>query len=297
MNASAFAPGKLILMGEHAVVYGHPALAMAVDRGLTVHLEERTGPTRLDQAWIDDDRLQSALDAVLPADGVGVKIESSLPIGRGMGSSGALAVALAKAELTRRGEPLIFDAIDSSAFAVERIFHGSPSGIDHTVSMRGGTLRYQRTEHGPTFETVTLPPLPLVVIDSGHAGSTAEMVAKVTANRPKNDPYLKQIGALLDATMPALKSGDWNAVGQAWHENHWLLRAIGVSTPALDHIVRVAEDSGATGAKLAGAGGGGVVIALAPNPSSLLDAAAHNGWDAFEVCCHPAEPSIHQSLG
>jgi len=297
MSASAFAPGKLILMGEHAVVYGHPALAMAVDRGLTVNLVEREGPTRLDEEWIDDDRLQSALDAVLPPDGIGVKLESSLPIGRGMGSSAALAVALAKAEMIRTGQPQTTDAINRAAFAVERIFHGSPSGIDHTVSMRGGTLRYQRTEDGPTFEPVTLPALPLVVIDSGTAGNTAEMVAKVAADRPKLDPYLVQIGQLLDATMPALKSGDWKAVGQAWHENHWLLRAIGVSTPVLDQIVRVAEDAGATGAKLAGAGGGGVVIALAPNPAEILNAAAQNGWDAFEVSCHPAEPSTPGSSG
>ena len=101
MSASAFAPGKLILMGEHAVVYGHPALAMAVDRGMTVNLVEREGPTRLDEVWIDDDRLQSALDAVLPPEGIGVRLENSLPIGRGMGSSAALAVALAKAEMIR----------------------------------------------------------------------------------------------------------------------------------------------------------------------------------------------------
>ncbi len=291
MTASAFAPGKLILMGEHAVVYGHPALAMAVDRGMTVDLHDRAGPTGLDEQWIDDDRLLGALEAVLPSHGVGVRIQSNLPIGRGMGSSAALAVALARAELKRRGESQTYDSINSTAFAVERIFHGNPSGIDHTVSMRGGTLRYQRTDCGPTLEPVTLPAMPIVVIDSGSAGNTSDMVQRVASDRSTLDPYLTQIGQLLDATLPALQHGDWKAVGQAWHENHRLLRAIGVSTPTLDQIVRVAEEAGATGAKLAGAGGGGVVIALAPNPTSVLTAAAQNGWDAFEVSCHPAESS------
>jgi len=214
-----------------------------------------------------------------------------------MGSSAALAVALAKADLLRQGSPLTADAINRSAFAVERIFHGAPSGIDHTVSMRGGALRYQRTDHGPVFEAVTLPTLPLVVIDSNSAGNTAEMVAKVAADRPRLEPYLEQIGRLVDATIPALKQGDWKTVGQAWHENHWLLRAIGVSTPTLDQIVRVAEDAGAAGAKLAGAGGGGVVIALAPNPTAVLDAAAQNGWNAFQVSAHPPEPSSTRASG
>ena len=121
--------------------------------------------------------------------------------------------------------------------------------------MRGGALRYQRTEHEPVFEAVEIPAMPIVVIDSGSAGNTADMVQRVASNRSSLDPYLTQIGQLLDATMPALTSGDWKAVGQAWHENHWLLRAIGVSTPVLDRIVRVAEDAGATGAAETGAAG------------------------------------------
>ena len=283
MTTTAFAPGKLILMGEHAVVYGHYALAMAVNRGLRVTLTERSGPTGLDHELTADPRLQEALLTVLPREGIGVHIESTLPMGRGMGSSAALAVALARASLQLAGETCTDEVINDRAFAVERVFHGSPSGIDHTVSMRGGTVLYRRTKNGPEFSPFDMPTLPIVVIDSGSAGNTATMVERVASDRRKNDPYLTQMGELLEQTKPVLQSGDLQSIGQAWYENHWLLRAIGVSTPTLDRIVRTAIDAGATGAKLAGAGGGGVVIAVCPDPIPVLKSAETHGWNAFEV--------------
>jgi mevalonate kinase len=283
MTISAFAPGKIILMGEHAVVYGHPALAMAIDRGLTVTLTDRAGPTTMDAEWIDDPRLAQALHAVLPSEGVGVQIESTLPIGRGMGSSAALAVALARASLTRSGLPLSPEAIDERAFAVERVFHGNPSGIDHTVSMRGGALLYRKMDEKPTFEVIQLPPLPIVVIDSGYAGDTAQMVGQVRDRFEEVEPYLEQMGHLVLNTIPALQAGDLPAIGQAWHENHWLLRAAGVSTNTLDDIVQTVEDAGAYGAKLAGAGGGGVVIALTDHPAAIIEAAVAKKWHAFQI--------------
>jgi len=285
---SAFAPGKLILMGEHAVVYGHPALAMAVERGMTVSLKDRKGPTALVNAQINDPRLAQALLTVLPEEGVGVTINSTLPTGRGMGSSAALAVALGRASLAREGLEADPAEINRRAFKVERVFHGTPSGIDHTVSMLGGALRYWRTESGPQFEAVDLPPLPIVVIDSGIAGNTAEMVAQVAAKQPAAHRDLAEMANLLDGTLPALKKGDWVAVGHAWLENHRLLQAVGVSTPLLDRLVRLAVDAGATGAKLAGAGGGGVVIALAPEPEAVIGQAEAAGFNAFVTGCYPS---------
>jgi len=290
MSHTAFAPGKLILMGEHAVVYGHPALAIAVDRGMTVTLTPREGPTGLDTAVIEDSRLGDALSAVLPAMGWGVHIESTLPIGRGMGSSAALAVALARASLAARGRPATHDAVDNLALKVERVFHGNPSGIDQTVCAHGGAIRFKRGPDGPDYQTIDLPDLPIVVIDSGSAGNTAELVAGVASRRPQVDPYLAKIGELFEATWPALLAGDLTTIGQAWHENHWLLRAVGVSTPTLDRITRLATDAGALGAKMAGAGGGGVVIALAPDPEPVLSTMRTAGFDAHVVKQHRQNP-------
>ena len=285
MSVTAFAPGKLILMGEHAVVYGHTALAMAVDRGLEVTLTERAGPTDLDDTQIEDERIGQALRSLLPDEGVGVTIRSSIPIGRGMGSSAALAVALARATLAREGRTIHREALNERAFAVERIFHGSPSGIDHTVSMSGGAMLYRRTPSGPVFEAFDLPALPIVVIDSGTAGNTATMVRSVAERLADVRGHLEAMGALLRDTLPALRDGDLHAIGEAWNDNQRLLQAIGVSTPVLDAIARVACEAGATGAKLAGAGGGGVVIALSPDPSAVKRAAGAQGWSAFEVAC------------
>ena len=290
MTHTAFAPGKLILMGEHAVVYGHPALAIAVDRGMTVTLTERQGPTGLDEATFTDPRLDEALAQVLPASGWGIQLQSTLPIGRGMGSSAALAVALAKASLAAQHRAVTLEAIDELALKVERVFHGNPSGIDQTVCARGGAIRFRRGQAGPVYEAVTLPDLPIVVIDSGTAGNTAELVAGVASRRPGVDAYLDKIGDLFDATWPALMQADLATIGQAWHENHWLLRAIGVSTPTLDGIIRLATDAGALGAKLAGAGGGGVVIALAPNPEPVIAASEAAGFQAWVTRQHRTQP-------
>ena len=287
MTISAFAPGKLILMGEHAVVYGHQAVAIAVDRGMTVTLDEIDGPSRLANGEISDPRLESAIRTVLPDEGVSVHIDSNLPIGRGMGSSAALAVALAKASLQFEGRPFTASEINKRAFSVERVFHGNPSGVDHTVSMRGGALLYRKANEKADFEALNIPNLPIVVIDSGSAGNTAHMVEGVRKRLSTVSPYLDQIGELVSTTIPSLVSGDFEAIGQAWHENHWLLKAIGVSTPILDEIVKVSENEGSYGSKLAGAGGGGIVIALAPDSAPIIEAANAHGWTAFESFLHP----------
>lgn len=269
--------GKLILCGEHAVVYGHPALAMAVDRRTTVRLTPRPGPLEA-RGDIVDDRLIPALRTVLPPEGWLVDIGTDLPVGRGMGSSAALAVALIRAESASRGHAPSVDEVFERAFAVERVFHGNPSGLDHAVSARGGLLRYRRGPP-PSFEPLPLPSWRLVVLDSGVAGDTKQLVAGVASRRPTVDADLDRIGELVLEATAALD--DPQALGPLLTENHGLLRRIGVSTPQLDDLVALALKAGALGAKLAGAGGGGVVLALVEDPEPVLRAAAAAGVPAF----------------
>lgn len=302
-QAEGFAPGKLILAGEHAVVYGYPALALAVNRGTTVTARRRPGASALAAAsWRDasgaerpfppDPRLQAAIAAVLPPQGVEVQVRSTLPPGRGMGSSAALAIALVRALAALEERPLDFDVCHAEGFKVERVFHGNPSGLDHAVATLGGSLAYRRLEGGRlSLERCPAPPLKLVVLDSGSAGDTAAMVAGVAARRPEVDPVLAEIGLLvaeLRATLGGSPEG--SRVGPLLTQNHRLLQRIGVSTPALDGLVALALGAGAAGAKLAGAGGGGVVLALTDDPEALLQAAHARGVVAFPAEVHPAAP-------
>ena len=250
-----FAPGKFILSGEHAVVYGHRAVAAAVSRGTTVTLRARPGPSGIEQSALVDPRLWPALATLVPAEGIGVSIASDLPVGAGMGSSAALAVALVRALAAWEGREATFAECHERAFAVERVFHGTPSGIDHTVSAMGGVVRYRKREPP---EALLLPrPVHLVVANTGTPGDTAAMVAGVRARNPV--AKLRRIGAVAEMVAARLVRGE--DVGPLFSENHRLLRGIAVSTPALDAMCAAMEAAGATGAKLAGAGGGGVAIA------------------------------------
>ncbi len=267
--------GKLILVGEHAVVYGHPALALGVDRKTTVTLSPSEGLTAIQGAT--DARLLDALRRALPALGFDVRVESDLPIGRGMGSSAALAVALVRA----RGGSLPPEELYRAALEIECVFHGNPSGLDVWMAIHGGVVRFRR---GPPREVTPLPPpsWQLVVIDSADSGDTRSLVASVAAQRPDVDPILADIGALVVAAEKALHQPD--QLGPLLTENHRLLARIGVSSPRLDSIVSLALEAGALGAKLSGAGGGGVVIALTDAAGDeILAAATAAGLSAFVV--------------
>lgn len=260
------------------MVYGHPALAVAVDRGVRVGLRAIDGPTRACPATRTDPRLVEALIAALGPTGWEASVHSDLPIGRGMGSSAAIAVGLVRARAQAAGESVDLDTIWERAFAAERAFHGTPSGLDQAVACRGGLLRYLK---GPPAQFIQLecPDWPIVVLDSGVAGDTRELVEGVRARRPAIDPVLERIGELVYRAEQHL--ADAPAMGEILLENHALLQQIGVSTPTLDRLVKLAVDEGAHGAKLAGAGGGGVVLALTPDPDRLVHAAHAAGVEAF----------------
>ena len=267
--------GKLILVGEHAVVHGHPAIAFAVDRGTHVTLTPRVDGRRVVLGEVSDPLLDDALAAVLPPGGWDVDVRSTLPIGRGMGSSASLGVAIARAVLGAQGAP---DAVFAHAMRLETVFHANPSGLDVAVSVQGGVLRYQRTP-APTFAPLACPSWSVVVLDSGSKGSTRAMVQGVASRRPGIDADLQAIGALAEAAAGALH--DPATLGPLLDENHARLVAIGVSTPRLDALCALARRAGALGAKLSGAGGGGVVLALSDDPSRILAAAAAEGVPAF----------------
>jgi mevalonate kinase len=268
--------GKLILCGEHAVVYGHPAIAVPVDLHTTVSIEPVDGPLHVEHdLWSPrhEDRLYEALEAVFPDGGQHIVLESELPVGVGLGSSAALSVAVARAMgLTSDAE------ISAKAMEMETVFHGDPSGLDVAVAMRGETVWFVK---GKPVRTVETPPCSIVAIDSGTGGNTAEMVQKVKDGGTQAEEVIADIGALVHAARAVL--GDPPSLGELLTENMTYLRKLGLSTPTLDQLVAMSMGAGAHGAKLSGAGGGGVVLALIDDPAPLLSAVERAGFEAWTV--------------
>lgn len=287
------ASGKVILLGEHAVVHGSPALAQAVPLGAEVAAERAAGPLRLRvEPWGlevsagDGTPGGTALAALARSLGTGITGvdlvgQSRLPPRAGLGSSAALATAAARALAASLAieldDDLLFDAVQAS----ERVFHGNPSGLDAAVAIRGGALRFDR-ENGVT--PLEAEPVPLVVIHSGVEGRTAETVAafgRWLAEHPdEGHDRLARIAELAEAGAAAVEGGDLEALGRAMDECHDHLSWFGVSTEELDRICRTARGAGAMGAKLTGGGGGGCAVALvrAENRGAVAEAARAAGY-------------------
>jgi mevalonate kinase len=192
-----------------------------------------------------------------------VDLASNVPTGRGMGSSAATAVALVRALARAAGAELDAKTASALAFESEKVTHGSPSGIDNTVVALGRPIRFQR---GSATEIAVGQLLTLLVADSGVPGPTRTMVAGVRERRDLRpaayDAWFARIGGIAEESVAVLARGDVARLGRLMNANHLVLQAMRVSTPGLDRIVGAARLAGALGAKVSGAGGGGVAIAL-----------------------------------
>jgi mevalonate kinase len=275
------AHGKVILLGEHAVVYGHPALVAAIERGATAEAQLTRGPSVLrlsdHQAEAGEGELGRALAALLDgldAPPVSVSVELHIPAGCGLGASAAMGVAVARAVMAIRQEP---HTIEDSRLLLaaqrwERVFHGNPSGIDAAASVYGGCLSFTRSE-GPRPLSIENA-LILVVGLAAPPASTKVMVERLSTFRTEQpefvDARLTAIAQLVDTARPALSQGDPFVLGPLLDQNQSILGELGVSSLAIDEACTMARCSGALGAKLTGAGGGGCVVALCSNEPDAL---------------------------
>jgi mevalonate kinase len=289
--------GKIILLGEHAVVYGYPALAAALDRGVTVAPVPTPagGPLRLElRAWElrvsagEDHPVGRSLAAIADALGAGrpplsLIADAQIPPGAGLGSSAALAVAVARALLIYLERPLDAATLTRAAGASEALIHGRPSGVDVALAIAGGLGVFRRS--AGLAPLAGAPALRVLVGPSGTPRSTAAMVERVAAETASqvDDARLRELGALTDAGTAALLAADLPALGAAMNRAHTVLAELGVSTPQLDALCEAARTAGAHGAKLTGAGGGGAVIAIAARDreQAILGAWKQAGVDGF----------------
>lgn len=308
--AFGYAPGKIILLGEHAVVYGQPALAATLDRGVRVAVSRLSGDAkgpvlrgtgfgvdaeaRPDPQGEGPEALRQALARLVELCGERVRglsfvVEGSIPAGSGFGSSAALSVAILRGVHRFFGEPVSDEQIMDDAFALERVFHGNPSGVDHCVIARGGLVWYRRGDDGdkPEVSALRLPRRLRFAI--GLAGAHAGTAHAVSAlrDRARRHPALYQhlydgIGQLATQARRCLEDGHLGALGELMDLNQGYLNALGVSTPAIEALCAIARDRGALGAKLTGAGGGGAVIALVDDdPEPVVRAFQAAGYGAF----------------
>ena len=276
LAGSGSAHAKVILVGEHAVVYQVPALAVGLVEGARAHAC-RSEVARL--TWGDSKPSTAvgspewlafaALCAELSTSSYAVEATLRIPSGVGLGASAALGVAIARAIANsepRNGEQQAAQDRDvlRAADAWERVFHGNPSGIDTQAALGGGCLSFVRGQ--PPRSIPVAPVGTLLVGVAGPAASTKAMVEKVAdfceQQRARFEVILTQIADLVAASEQALHAGDLALLGLQMRLNHALLQELGTSTPALDGACHLALQAGAHGAKLTGAWGGGAVIAL-----------------------------------
>lgn len=290
-EASGTAHGKVILLGEHAVVYGAPALAAGIDRGARAKAVRTAGEgpsfLTLGERTVAADpsgesELGRAFSALLGGDAGRVSVEASteLPPGGGLGSSAALGIAIARAVLGLGDEPPLLDEVVARATAWERVFHGNPSGIDTAAAAHGGCFLYSRGDGmhpiAPSAE------LRLAIGWSGAGSSTKLMVdsvARLRARRPEVvGRSIEGITSLVKNASLAIEAGDLAALGSLMDLNQMILAGLMLSTESLEAMCALARSAGALGAKLTGAGGGGSVIALLPSPP--LPSPPHAASDA-----------------
>jgi mevalonate kinase len=282
-DATAEAHGKIILFGEHSVVYGYPAIAMPLNaacsqarvkagssgggvtliaRDLKKSFSYRGGETNQPLLKVIFLALQQM--AIEPTPDIIIEVSSDIPIAGGLGSGAAVNTAIVRALSRYFERPLTPEEVSAIVFEAEKIYHGHPSGIDNTVIAYDQPIYFVKGDR-----IILLEPgadFAFLAADTGIASQTKQVVEDLRQRYEREpavySPLLAQAGRIAAQAREALEKGESSPLGELMNENHTLLSRLGVSHPTLDGLVQSALGAGALGAKMSGAGWGGNMIAL-----------------------------------
>jgi mevalonate kinase len=311
-SAKASAPAKIILFGEHFVVYDNPAILASIDRRIhvSVYLNKTKNINIRSDLEITDSYKSSKLKlinrkknrelifyplyklikSILSKNnenmGIDVDIRSEIPFGIGLGSSAACCVAVSGAVKSLFHEP-DRQQIYSIAAESERVIHQNSSGADCYVSTFGGLIYYIKNK---ALNKIKSPKkLSLIIVNTRIKHSTGSLVSSVKEYQSKNRILFKDLSHsaydICQSALYAIKTGNEKRLGTLMNENHKLLQDIGVSHKKINEIVDLCIKNGAFGAKLTGAGGGGSIIALLPkrDTNDIILEIEKNGWECMPV--------------
>lgn len=311
MSITVSAPGKLMLFGEHAVVYGHPCIVTAVDQRMTATLEQvqkqmftlvapDVGIEMYEKPMGELGRGEMPKNAGFvemavknffaqhPMQG-GIRIEtrSQFKSTFGFGSSSAVTVCVIKGLSALPGLQLSPREIFALSYKTVLDVQGKGSGFDIAAAIYGGTLSF--AAGGKTIEPLTIDHLPLVVGYTGIKADTVTIINEVKALAEAQPGFVervyKDMHDLVEASKEALARADWKTVGESMNKNQGYLDKLGVSSPMLDILIQTARDAGAYGAKLSGAGKGDCMIAIAEDidRQKIGEAINHAGGQWIDV--------------
>jgi len=290
---TASAPAKVILLGEHTALYGNPVIAAAVDLRSTATVSKRLDRGVALKSWPSlggsQIRKNRGMEMVrkaaeLAGAGFDVRVQSSVPIGSGLGSSASISSALCMAMMAEASKHVSLRDVALAAWKCEDLVHGKSSGVDPFAVTFGGVSLYQSGK----LRAIKCKP-DIVIAHSGIARNTGDIVKDLEemkrAERERFDKFLKESKRIVEDGRVALERSDFGGLGRLMDENHELLKGIGVSCKELDGLVKAAREAGALGAKLSGAGRGGIMVALVDEGSkkAVVKALSNLGGKIIEA--------------
>lgn len=289
------APGKLIIAGEHAVVYGYPALAAAVSLRSLVQLRPRKDRKQIFKSNIHDTKLlKLTVDTTFqflkktPTSGFSLVVKSDIPEGSGMGSSASIAAASTLTLLQFLKTKPDKEFLNKIVYEIEKEVHGTPSGLDNTTVVYGGVLAFKKKGENFRFNQLKSTSAVLakfILVQSGKPReSTADMITNVALNVSENFHILKEIGRITSLFIQNTKRGVFEP--ELIRENQRLLEKLGVVGERAKSIVHSIEEIGGV-AKVCGAGGikkgSGILLTYHPQIEKIKTLAQKNKWNYFSV--------------